>query len=151
MDIDILKIISLLIGILFVYLSFLFLVRCHKLKSWFPVELLDLETEIKQEKELAQHTNLLFRYIPYAKYKYVVDGVEYYNSSVSIDKNREWSYYKDKTGYFLKLIEKSEVAYVNPKDHSEAVLLKDAVKRSKSHHISLFIVGLLLLGVGIII
>lgn len=136
------------VGFVFIFKFVQFFMLYSKLKKWKEIDIEVCETSIRKEKEMALYTNSMYRYYPYICYGYIVNDKKFTSNIISMDVNREWSYFEDKTISFLEPLKNIKTAYINPQKVDESVIFNYPLSKTISHNISLLIVGVFLVFVG---
>ncbi|MES9970737.1 MAG: DUF3592 domain-containing protein [Candidatus Thiodiazotropha sp.] len=105
-----------------------------------------------EEVHVSEYSKLK-HYYPIIDYAYSVDGKSYTGNSASNEKENLWvpevnswgdpTPASDRWWSSLKPGDNVPV-FINPRDHSEAVLVKDVTKARRSHHLALLIGGILI-------
>ncbi|MEW8523899.1 MAG: DUF3592 domain-containing protein [Candidatus Thiodiazotropha endolucinida] len=101
---------------------------------------------------IGQYSKLKYFY-PVIDYEYAVDGKNYSGNTVSNEKENVWVAEVNGWGdpnpetarWWLSLKPEDDIpVFINPKNHSDTVLVKGASKVRRSHHLALLLGGLLL-------
>jgi len=121
-----------------------------KLRRWQKVDIKILNNNVISKSEFSLHSSL-YRYYPNIEFEYYINGKSFRSNKISIDKNREWSYYENETKDLLKTLIEKKIAYINPKYIAESVLINKLLPKSLSHHLSLLISGVALLTIGLLL
>lgn len=134
--------------------------RYRAAANW--VEVPAVITRVEEcEYEIALSESVHEKYLyPSMEYEYRVDGRPYRARTVSFEKENVWVPMHDASGkptaatarWWLAMAPGSEVpAFINPRDVSEAVLVRALQKRRRSHHLALAAAGALLIGVWVVL
>ncbi|MEW8202129.1 MAG: hypothetical protein AB2764_08460 [Candidatus Thiodiazotropha endolucinida] len=101
---------------------------------------------------IGQYSQLKYFY-PVIDYEYAVDGKNYSGNTVSVEKENVWvpevngwgDPNPDTVRWWLSLNPEDDIpVFINPKNHSDTVLVKGASKARRSHHLALLLGGVLL-------
>lgn len=129
------------------------LLKYKSQQNWIESKAKLLSSE-EQEEEIAisQYSKLKY-YYPIIEYAYAANGKSYTGTTLSHEKENLWvpevnnwgdpTPAKDRWWSSLKPGDVIPV-YINPQDHSEAVLVKDVTKARRSHHLALLTGGILI-------
>lgn len=124
------------------------LTRSSAVRKWKEVTI-EIETiGVDYKYDVIKYARLVY-YFPVARYSYRIDGKVLQSRSVSLDKKGIW---KDNIEAANKLAEEilaKKIAYLNPNDMTQSVLLPYVSKKRSSHYYSLTVSGLLLIGISI--
>ena len=115
--------------------------------------------ECEHEIALSESAHEKYCY-PSMEYEYRVDGRPYRARTVSFEKENVWVPMRDASGkptaatarWWLAMAPGSEVSvFVNPRDVSQAVLVRALRKRRRSHHLALAAAGGLLISAWLVL
>jgi hypothetical protein len=132
--------------------GFMAIVKYKDANSWIESVAVINTIDESSEEIVEGHVTTTYHY-PEISYEYCLNKNTYRSNKVSFEKKNIWRTKEDIWGYEplnpnwwwqdLKKGDKHQV-FVNPKDITDSVLIKDLSKKRKSHHLALMISGVFL-------
>ena len=122
----------------------------RKIKKWkiAPANLLSLELEKQRQPSLY---TTIYKWVPKAKYQYMVNGNKYVGQRISYDKWKLECDSVEDAKTIIKKIESTKNVYFNPKEIDSSVIFVETSKKARSHFATLLIGGLMLVGFSVFV
>ncbi|MES9825549.1 MAG: DUF3592 domain-containing protein [Candidatus Thiodiazotropha endolucinida] len=129
------------------------LLKYRQQNNWLEdkAKIVDIE-EQSEIVAIGQYSKLKYFY-PVIEYEYAVDGKKHSSVTVAHEKENIWvpevngwgDPNPDTVRWWLSLKPGNDIpVFINPKNHSDTVLVKGASKARRSHHLALLLGGILL-------
>lgn len=132
---------------LLIYFGGRYILKANQTKKWTATSIVILDKGVEREREPAQF-GALYKYYPFITYEYEVLGTKYQSKKIYFDARACFDYEESAAKKYLSDLSLLEVAYVNPNDPSESILIQGIPKGKIVRSLSMIFFGFFILFLG---
>lgn len=144
----VLPILLILSGLIIMIRGLAPLISLKRIKKWHKVNITINEARLLSELDVIKYARLTY-YYPVIEYSYETNGTLVQNNKVSVDKKGIWVDSIDEARKLMDEITSNKIAYINPDNTAESIIIPHVSERRISHYKALIVSGAILSTLGI--